>query len=205
MMKVLREKGYVILFTLAVTVFYGTLVSGLNMMLEERTAQNRQFARQKVLLQLAGAIGPAREVTPEEAGEMFPAALVEKRSGDYLYYVVKGDPDRVIFPVAGRGFWDMIRGWLVVDTKSKTIQGIDFTEHSETPGLGARITEDWFKEQFVGKPYDRVDAQGVRLQVVTRAEKPTEVDAITGATETSRAVQRLLTDSIDRFIEETGQ
>ncbi len=32
------------------------------------------------------------------------------------------------------------------------ILGLAFLRHSETPGLGGRITEDWFLEQFRGLP-----------------------------------------------------
>ncbi len=203
MMQALREKAYVILFTVAVTAFYVALVSGLHMLLEERTRQNREFARRKVLLQLAGAIEPGESVAVAEVDQRFGQVLRRRGDEDYTYYVVKDDPARAIFPLAGKGFWDVIRGWLAVNTGDQTIRGIAFTQQSETPGLGARITEDWFRQQFIGKPYDRKDAQGVRLQVVSRPTKPTEVDAVTGATETSRAVQRILTDSIDRFLQET--
>ncbi|MDP7141650.1 MAG: RnfABCDGE type electron transport complex subunit G [Candidatus Woesearchaeota archaeon] len=52
--------------------------------------------------------------------------------------------------------------------KDREITGIKIMEHLETPGLGARIEEEEFLDQFIGKP-----------------EK---IDAITGATISSTAV-----------------
>jgi len=57
---------------------------------------------------------------------------------------------------------------LVGVNKDKEITGIKIMEHLETPGLGARIEENEFLSQFIGKPK--------------------EFDAITGATISSTAV-----------------
>ncbi len=64
-------------------------------------------------------------------------------------------------------------------------------KQNETPGLGARITEKWFKEQFRGKsaPFTMA-AEGT-------SEKPGELDAITGATKTSQAVLRIVNRSAE--------
>ena len=60
--------------------------------------------------------------------------------------------------------------------------GIEILGHSETAGLGAKITEDDFKSQFPGK-------SAVDLQVVkNETENSMEMTAITGATVSSRAV-----------------
>ena len=34
---------------------------------------------------------------------------------------------------------------------SETVKGITFYKHKETPGLGAEVDKDWFKNNFVGK------------------------------------------------------
>ena len=69
--------------------------------------------------------------------------------------------------------------------------GLDFVKQNETPGLGARISESWFKEQFRGKrgPF-RLVPEGVE-------SGENEFQAITGATSTSNAVLDLLNRSID--------
>lgn len=64
-----------------------------------------------------------------------------------------------------------------------TIKGVIVGSHGETPGLGAKATEEKFRGQYTGKPYDEP------LTVVKNpASADNEVQAITGATITSRGV-----------------
>jgi electron transport complex protein RnfG len=62
-----------------------------------------------------------------------------------------------------------------------TVKGIEILSHSETAGLGAKATSSDFKDRFKGKKPN--------LTVVkTQTESVEQVQAITGATVTSRAV-----------------
>lgn len=63
------------------------------------------------------------------------------------------------------------------------VYGIEILSHSETAGLGAKIVEDDFKKQFIGK-----DSM---LEVVkSETEDPNQFTAITGATVSSRAIAK---------------
>ena len=66
-----------------------------------------------------------------------------------------------------------------VDNELK-VTGVDVISHSETPGLGANCTNTEFKNRFIGK------TQGV--EVVKNGAKNNQIDAITSATITSKAV-----------------
>jgi len=59
-----------------------------------------------------------------------------------------------------------------------TLRGIKIISHQETPGLGAKITEPFFLDQF----------QGISAEQVALARNDGEIDAITGATISSSAV-----------------
>jgi Na+-translocating ferredoxin:NAD+ oxidoreductase RnfG subunit len=109
------------------------------------------------------------------------------------------------FPIWGVGFWATIRGYLAVGPDGTRTLGIAFLEHAETPGLGGRITEQGFRDQFVGLDVSR--QVGGRFVTIGR-ERPTSAadprygryaDAITGATGTSLAVERFLNADIARF------
>ncbi len=64
-----------------------------------------------------------------------------------------------------------------------TVKGVVVGSHSETPGLGAKATEDKFRGQYIGKAYTEP------LTVVKNPPSAdNEVQAITGATITSRGV-----------------
>ena len=67
-------------------------------------------------------------------------------------------------------------------TKDKKLNGIAFLTLAETPGLGMKAKGEKFSSQFKEK-----DATFLNV-VKTGATKPDEIDAISGATITSRAV-----------------
>jgi len=71
-----------------------------------------------------------------------------------------------------------------------TVTGLDIISHTETPGLGARITEEAYRHQFVGVTGD--------IQVLTRGNAgENEVMAITGATVTVQVVADGVNDAVE--------
>ena len=86
----------------------------------------------------------------------------------------------------GPGLWGTIRGYLGVSAALDRTTGLVFTQQNETPGLGGRIDELQYKEQFRGLPIKA----GTELSYGAQAEN--QIDAITGATQTSSAVLRIL-------------
>ena len=123
---------------------------------------------------------------------------------DLLYYKIKSQPaendssemNRLIaFKINGPGFWGTIDALIALRSDLKTIEGIKFLKHDETPGLGGRIEEEWFCAQFKGKI---VEPKITRVPYNT-AKNENEFDAITGATETSRSVEALINNGISSF------
>jgi len=70
--------------------------------------------------------------------------------------------------------------------ESNTLTGMTVLSHLETPGLGARIQESWFQEQFKGKS---ADDPFIAKQ---------DIDAISGATISSKAVGDIIKDTLDK-------
>lgn len=111
------------------------------------------------------------------------------------------------FPIEGVGFWAMIKGWMAVDPSLDKSLGIVFLNHQETPGLGGRITEDDFRDQFVGlnisPPSDDKQVVYIDRNTVTQdsPEYSRHVNAITGASATSTAVNVFLNANLKRFHE----
>jgi electron transport complex protein RnfG len=98
----------------------------------------------------------------------------------------------------GSGFADTIRlifGW---DAKTKRILALRVLENKETPGLGDKIG----KEPFAAGFRDREASAGTPLKGVKVDSTPNaanEVDTITGATVSSRAVIRIINAGLHRF------
>ena len=105
--------------------------------------------------------------------------------------------EMAILPVFGQGFGGTIWGYLGLAGDLNTFVGLTFYEHSETPGLGARIDDPAWKNQWIGKQV-RDENGSVRIGVAKIAvsldspDAPFEVDAIVGATWTSSGVTALL-------------
>jgi len=98
-----------------------------------------------------------------------------------------GKPDEVAFESFGKGFGGDIGLMVGVNPSTDKIVGVGVTTHSETPGVGSRAkTDPDFVAQFTGKPMIetfKVKADGGN------------VDALSGATVTSRGVSSGLTDA----------
>jgi Na+-translocating ferredoxin:NAD+ oxidoreductase subunit G len=101
--------------------------------------------------------------------------------------VVNGKPDAVVFESAGKGFGGTIGLMVGVNLADDKIVGIAVTTHSETPGVGAKAqTDPAFAKQFKGmvlKDEFKVKPDGGK------------VDALSGATVTSRGVSVAVSDA----------
>jgi Na+-transporting NADH:ubiquinone oxidoreductase subunit C len=119
------------------------------------------------------------------------------------------------FEIEGSGFWDKISVLLALEYDMETIKGIRILKNNETPGLGSRITEEWFLGQFKGKnvmPNIKIISQKKlayqKTDTTTSAtydkRKKNEVDAITGATQTSKALEKLINNGVKMFYQKTS-
>ena len=104
-------------------------------------------------------------------------------NGDVMGYVIE---------VAPNGFGGGIGFMVGVDLEG-AVTGISILSHSESPGLGARIKEEWFLDQFVGEqsPIAVTKDGGV-------------IESITSSTITSRAVANGVTAACDWVEEYVG-
>lgn len=132
----------------------------------------------------------------------------------YPLYVYSGDEGTYyIIPLTGLGLWDKIWGYLAIKDDYSTVRGAAFDHKGETPGLGARITEDWFSGQFEGK--EIFDASGDYDFAVLKgsgnpqaATDPHVVDGISGATLTCQGVNAMLANCVayyKPFFEKTAK
>lgn len=96
-----------------------------------------------------------------------------------------------VIPCYGAGLWGPIWGYLAVEKDGKTLAGAVFDHKSETPGLGAKISEKFFQNQFPGKVFG--DGE-VKFAVVKGGAKGSAngVDAISGATITSQSLGKTI-------------
>lgn len=116
-----------------------------------------------------------------------------------LVYLVKKKEriDQIILPVRGKGLWSTMYGYVAIDGDLKTIRGISFYQHGETPGLGGEIENQRWQAGWEGKKMYGPDDK-VLLQVVKGGAKKNgkeaqyRVDGLSGATMTSEGVDNLM-------------
>ncbi len=203
----MKKRLYSIVFMFVLTFVFAAVVSAVKVHNEERIQINQQVKLQRVILKVLGV--PVDEKAPNrvviQAFERRVKAIEVKQQTLYVGY---GEGGKQItgyaFPVGGAGFWGPVYGMVSVDPEASRIMGIAFYRHSETPGLGARITETWFTQQFAGLPIFPVegDKKIFFLKPAGPGKGPNELDAITGATGTSRAVEAFVNRDLDRFLRE---
>ena len=126
------------------------------------------------------------------------AGLKRREKYAFVYLIKKnGKLDQIVLPIKGKGLWSTLYGFLSLDADLRTIHGITFYEHAETPGLGGEVDNPSWKAKWRGKrAFD--DEGKVRIEVIRgtvdsgRPEAEYQVDGLAGATLTSRGVSHLV-------------
>jgi Na+-transporting NADH:ubiquinone oxidoreductase subunit C len=173
-----------VLFTILITVVFVAPIALAYLLTKPMVALNEEVFLKKSVLFAAGIALPP---TNSEVVSLFSQRVqAETPSAGPAWYRVRaaeGDATAgYVFLRSGPGLWGEITATVGFDASFAALTGVDFLKQTETPGLGARISEDWFREQFRGK-------RGP-LTSVPEGEPAGEsqIDAITGATFTSNAV-----------------
>lgn len=116
----------------------------------------------------------------------------ERLSKVYIKKKPNGRVDALVLPVRGYGLWGTLYGYLALRNDYLTVSGLGFYAHKETPGLGGEVDNPTWKAQWPGKLlYDESGQPAIKL-VKTKAVGPHKVDALAGATLTSRGVENLI-------------
>ena len=174
-----QKRIYPLLFMFAVTLFCILVTSGLYLTTLDRAVANELSFTRRAILDAGGL-----EYTPTPEG--IENTYLEKIQEEDGYYTADSqEGKRYILPMQGPGLWGTIAIMVGLEEDLTTFSGLAIVSQNETPGLGGRIEEPWFTEQFQGKksPFTLVN-EGT-------AQKPNEVDAITGATRTSEYFRNL--------------
>ena len=132
----------------------------------------------------------SRNLTAEE-----DIATLGRRENVGLAYFKRdamGELERIVLPVRGYGLWGTLFGFLAIDSDLATAVGLSFYTHKETPGLGGEVDNASWKASWAGVMlFDEGGEPAVRL-VKTRSGSEHEIDALSGATLTTRGVENLV-------------
>ncbi len=119
----------------------------------------------------------------------------EKKSGEITYFECSNGSGSVVgiaLPVQGNGYQGVIKIMVGLTPDLDSITGIKVLEQVETPGLGGRIGEVSFQDQFKG-----IRTEPAVEYVKNQApENNNQIQAITGATISSRSVVKIINKNV---------
>ena len=128
-----------------------------------------------------------------------------ERDGTTLYRTSVDGKTVIAKEFSGSGLWGAINGVLAVTSDVERTVGIEIISHNETPGLGGRIDEPWFKKQLRN---EKIEDGTIRVGGGGDGDTDSdnaEIDAITGASRTSDAMQVILDNELSSFASILGE
>ena len=178
----MRDIIKMVIVLTALSCFSGGVLAYINTATEERIKnQELEFVK-----------GPAVRAIFDNATNDPIADRIQIKDGDlertFFVGVIDGEPRAVAFETFGKGGYGGDVGLMVgIDIKDDKLIGAGVTTHAETPGMGAKAkTDPSFVAQF----------QGLALKDPIKVTKDGgTINAISGATLTSRAVSLAATDA----------
>lgn len=192
---------YTFVYMTVVVIIVAVLLAVVSQALAPKQQANILLDKQK---QILGALKV--DYTNADPAEVYYTLVQDTlKYGEMEVYVANiNGATKYILPLSGKGLWGGIGGYLALDADKNTIYGVNFNHESETPGLGAKIVEMPFREQFEGKHIRNAAGEVVSVAVLKagkHAEGQEQVDAISGATITSSGVSTMLEVNLAEYEE----
>jgi len=202
-----------------ITAIFGAGVTGLHLSSRKTVEQNIRFIEQKALVELFG-LGDVKTLSKGKIGQIVETQidqselLTDPQTGKQIPLLkayansARENLTAYGFPFSGIGFWAEIKGYIAVDSSLTKTVGLKVIAQVETPGLGARIEEPFFVKPFADglditdptpdASYLYMGMPGSKADPGT-AQYGRTFDAITGATQTSLAMERMLNAAVAEF------
>jgi Na+-translocating ferredoxin:NAD+ oxidoreductase subunit G len=182
---------------LCLVICFGATLAGMQLALGPTIEQNKiNETMAKVPELVLGEELAAKMAAENQTLTIEPRTISVSIGGRQQSYSVfeakyQGNRKGWVVKAGGQGYADKIELLVGLDPNFTTITGLFVLEQKETPGLGNKMIFPEWRGQFTGKPTDPA------LKVVkTGAKEKTEIDAITGATISSRSVTAIVNGAV---------
>lgn len=149
-----------------------------------------------------------RDANPDDVDiEEHKVRLTNHKNKEVEYQLFVGKkkgeekPVGIAFMTNGNGFQGNVGIMMGVEMNFKKIKGITVLDQVETPGLGTKIVSDpsnksnptWFPDQFQGRSIEKP----ITVVKNMKPSNDSEIQAITGATISSRSVVKILNNYVN--------
>ncbi len=221
----MHSNRYTILFTASLTVILGlfiSIASGSLKTMQELNIEND--SKKNILVSLGYKESADKRWTPDDIQSIFKKnirSLVVDKMGNIIdnnqinkepdfnvnYYPIYTDQENGVtkgyaIPISGKGLWSTLYGYFAIEPDGITAKGITFYAHKETPGLGGEVEKPWFQKNFIGKKFINESGKLIGIEVVKGKSDPEnlyQVDGISGATVTSKGVEKFLLNDLKKY------
>ncbi len=138
-----------------------------------------------------------KEMAPEATEPIKTAGTweVHRKTYEYFAATANGKPVAYIASSAGKGYSSYIKLLVSID-RDLRVKNLKVLSHQETPGLGDQILEEPFLDQFKGKELAKI--------VLVKSETTENIQAISGATISCRAVAEGVKDAVQFLVDQYG-
>lgn len=223
-----NSNTYTFIYAAGMVILVATILASAAMSLRPRQTRNAEIEKKQNILASVNILSTVEE-TEEIYADRIKTQYVVDSNGDVVEDVdplevdlkkekAKPEDERLlpvyecetesglkyIFPMRGAGLWGPIWGFVSLSDDMNTIYGANFDHQSETPGLGAEISTDWFQETFKEKKLFDEDGNLVSVTVTKPGQDAPEehsVDGISGGTITSKGLEQMLLEDFRSYQE----
>lgn len=224
----MRSNTYTIVFTSIVTIILGFFLSLAASALKERQDLNVENDMKKNILLALGfkqdgeTLWTSAEIqvlfesniegivldTSGQKTQKNPKEIDPVKDIEFLPIYIKKENESIggyAIPIAGKGLWSTLYGYFAIEPDGRTVKGITFYKHGETPGLGGEVDKAWFQKNFIGKRFVDEEDQLIGIQIskskVLSDDKEAyhKVDGISGATITGKGLEYFLKDDLAKY------
>ena len=182
---------------LVLALVFGAALAAVQVTLSPIIAANKMNETLEKVPELVWGRADARKLVAGRAAIDITPGIIEikKKTNTTSYSLFRvayqGKPAGWVVKTGGQGYADRIEMLIGFDPHVAAITGLFVIEQKETPGLGAKIISPHWRDQFVGKK------TATPLTVVKGGiQKAQDIDALTGATISSRSVVRIVNRTV---------
>jgi Na+-transporting NADH:ubiquinone oxidoreductase subunit C len=121
------------------------------------------------------------------------ARIIRRSKVASVYLVREGEQVKtIILPIHGSGLFSTLYGFVALEADKRTVVGLKFYEHGETPGLGGEVDNASWLSLWPGKKLLNENGKPSLKLVKQIPANDMEVDALSGATMTTTGIQKML-------------
>lgn len=205
-----NKNSYTIIYATVMVIVVAVVLALAASLLKERQQRNVEIETKQMILKSVklGLDANAQKDKAVYIEDLYSKYVTDTtimgNGGELKLYIVRLDNSKKLYviPLRGVGLWGPVWGYISLESDFNTIYGATFDHKSETPGLGAEIATANFYNQFSGKQIFDPSGKFVSVMVVkggADASNKHQVDAISGGTITSKAVEEMLYKNINEY------